>query len=207
MSFKSMVKGHELAYVTKILAIFGAVEERQMQQLFSFLSDSEYGRIMTRLAREGQFYRTPDARYLTFSRLRFEKLNVSSSVDCFWAFLELKDRVQDFCAGEPPAIITMSAQTTDHDLIPVSGENTMQINENAEELPERTVRFVLDIIHAKHPRITVFPQKPLILAAFIILHFGLFLNIFSQNISDYFEIIRPEKTFECFSVDPTYDRQ
>ena len=111
MSFKSMVKGHELAYVTKILAIFGAVEERQMQQLFSFLSDSEYGRIMTRLAREGQFYRTPDARYLTFSRLRFEKLNVSSSVDCFWAFLELKDRVQDFCAGEPPAIITMSAQT------------------------------------------------------------------------------------------------
>ena len=47
MSFKSMVKGHELAYVTKILAIFGAVEERQMQRLFSFLSDSEYGRIMS----------------------------------------------------------------------------------------------------------------------------------------------------------------
>ena len=114
MSFKSMVKGHELAYVTKILAIFGAVEERQMQRLFSFLSDSEYGKIMTLLAREGQFYRTPDARYLTFSRLRFEKLNVSSSVDCFWAFLELKDRVQDFCAGEQPAIITMSAQTTDY---------------------------------------------------------------------------------------------
>ena len=45
MSFKSMVKGHELAYVTKILAIFGAVEERQMQRLFSFLSDSEYGKI------------------------------------------------------------------------------------------------------------------------------------------------------------------
>lgn len=143
MSFKSMVKGHELAYVTKILSIFGAVEERQMQRLFSFLSDSEYGRIMTRLAREGQFYRTPDARYLTFSRLRFEKLNVSSSVDCFWAFLELKDRVQDFCAGEQPAIITMSAQTTDYDLIPVSGENTEQINENAEELPERTVRFLV----------------------------------------------------------------
>lgn len=67
MSFKSMVKGHELAYVTKILAIFGAVEERQMQRLFSFLSDSEYGKIMTLLAREGQFYRTPDARYEAIS--------------------------------------------------------------------------------------------------------------------------------------------
>ena len=28
-------------------------------------------------------------------------------------------------------------------LIPVSGENTEQINENAEELPERTVRFLV----------------------------------------------------------------
>ena len=62
--------------------------------------------------------------------------------------------------------------------------------------------LVLDIIHAKHPRITVFPQKPLILVAFIILHFGLFLNIFSQNVADYFEILLSKKTFECFSVDP-----
>ena len=45
-------------------------------------------------------------------------------------------------------------------------------------------------------------QKPLILTAFIILHFGLILNDFLQNIDDYFEIIRPEKTFECFSVGP-----
>lgn len=57
MSFKSMVKGHELAYVTKILAIFGAVEERQMQRLFSFLSDSEYGKIMTLLSAAFRSYR------------------------------------------------------------------------------------------------------------------------------------------------------
>ena len=143
MSFKSMVKNHELAYVTKIITIFGVVEERQMRRLFSFLSESEYGKIMTLLAREGQFYRTPDARYLAASRRQLDKLHISSSVDCFWAFLELKDRVHDFCAGEPPAIITMLAKTTDYDLIPISSENTKQVNDNAEELPERTVRFLV----------------------------------------------------------------
>ena len=63
--------------------------------------------------------------------------------------------------------------------------------------------LVLNIIHAKHPRITVFPQKPLFLAAFIILHSGLFLNVFSQNITDCLENLHLKKTFERFSVNPT----
>lgn len=143
MSFRSMVKNHELAYVTKILTIFGVVEEQQMRRLFSYLSDGEYGKIMTLLAREGQFYRTPDARYLAASRRQLDKLDIGGSVDCFWAFLELKDRVHDFCAGESPAIITMLAKTTDYDLIPISGKNAKQVNDNVVELPERTVRFLV----------------------------------------------------------------
>jgi len=143
MSFKSIVKGHELAFVSKLLTIFGAVEERQMRQLFSHLSDSEYGKIMTRLYREGFFYRTPEAKYLTSTRVLLDKVNIQSSVACFWAFLELKDRICDFCIGETPAIITLAAKSTDYDLIPVTARNTQLINNSAEELPEKTVRFLV----------------------------------------------------------------
>ena len=143
MSFKSTVKGHELAFVSKLLAIFGAVEERQMRELFSHLNDSEYGKIMTRMDREGLFYRTPEAKYLTSTRILLDKVNIQSSVACFWAFLELKDRIRDFCAREIPAIITMAAKASDYDLIPVTGKNTQLINDNAADLPENTVRFLV----------------------------------------------------------------
>ena len=35
MSFSKMVKNRELAYITRLLAVFGAVEERQMRELFN----------------------------------------------------------------------------------------------------------------------------------------------------------------------------
>lgn len=143
MSFKSTVKGHELAFVSKLLAIFGAVEERQMRQLFSHLNDGQYGKIMTRMDREGLFYRTPEAKYLTSTRALLDKVNIQASVACFWAFLELKDRVRDFCVGEMPAVITMAAKASDYDLIPVTEKNTQLINDSAEDLPEATVRFLV----------------------------------------------------------------
>ena len=34
MSFATVVGDRQLAYITKILAIFGVVEERQMRELF-----------------------------------------------------------------------------------------------------------------------------------------------------------------------------
>ena len=37
MSFATVVGDRQLAYITKILAIFGVVEERQMRELFSYL--------------------------------------------------------------------------------------------------------------------------------------------------------------------------
>lgn len=143
MSFKGMVKGKELAFVSKLLAIFGAVEEKQMRELFSHLNDSEYGKIMTRMRREGLFYRTPGAKYLSSTRILLDKVDISSSVACFWAFLTLKDRVDDFCAGEMPAIMTMASKATDYDLIPVSERSIQLINDGAEYLPEKTVRFLV----------------------------------------------------------------
>lgn len=53
MSFATVVGDRQLAYITKILAIFGVVEERQMRELFSYLPAAKYGRIMTRLSSEG----------------------------------------------------------------------------------------------------------------------------------------------------------
>ena len=63
MSFATVVGDRQLAYITKILAIFGVVEERQMRELFSYLPAAKYGRIMTRLSSEGLVYRTSDAKY------------------------------------------------------------------------------------------------------------------------------------------------
>jgi len=143
MSFAKIVKNRELAYITKLLSIFGAVEERQMRELFSHLDDKEYGKIMARLHREGLVYRTPDAKHLTTSRYSLEKVDVPSSVRCFWAFIKIKNKVQDFCSGSAPAIITVASNSTDYDLIPVSSNNATQINESCEEIPEATVRFLV----------------------------------------------------------------
>lgn len=141
MSFRTLVKGSEFAYICKLMTIFGAVEERQMRRLYDFLDDKEYGRLMTRLKREGFFYRTPDARYLASTRIMLNKVNISASVDCFWAFLELKDKVHDFCAGEAPALISMATKASVYDMIPVTGKNAQQINDSIDEIPERSIRF------------------------------------------------------------------
>ena len=143
MSFRSTVKGHEIAFIAKVLAIFGAVEERQMRALFSHLSDDEYGKILMRMYREGMFYRTPDAMYLTCTRILLEKINIDASVICFWAFLELKDKIHDFFAGETPALVTLAAKNHDYDLIPVTVKTTQSINDTCEDLPEKTVRFLI----------------------------------------------------------------
>ena len=49
MSFAKLTHNHELAYIPKLLAIFGVVERDQMRKLFSHLTESEYGKILTRL--------------------------------------------------------------------------------------------------------------------------------------------------------------
>lgn len=143
MSFATVVGDRQLAYITKILAIFGVVEERQMRELFSYLPAAKYGRIMTRLSSEGLVYRTSDAKYLSTSRYSLEKYNQMESVMCFWAFIRIKNRILDFCAAERPTLLTISTKTKEYDLIPVSSMNIALINEEADELPEQSVRFLV----------------------------------------------------------------
>ena len=45
--------------------------------------------------------------------------------------------------GEPPTIITVASRYTDYDLIPLSRENIALINEQVEDMPERSVRYLI----------------------------------------------------------------
>ena len=85
MSFATVVGDRQLAYITKILAIFGVVEERQMRELFSYLPAAKYGRIMTRLSSEGLVYRTSDAKYLSTSRYSLEMVSIATEYPSFTA--------------------------------------------------------------------------------------------------------------------------
>ena len=44
MTFARAVKNKELAYISRLLSIFGVVEERQMQLLFQHLEAKDYGK-------------------------------------------------------------------------------------------------------------------------------------------------------------------
>ena len=111
--------------------------------LFQHLDSKEYGKIMTRLHREGMVYRTPDAKYLAVSELTASRADGRNSVLCFWAFIKIRDKAHDFCMGEPPTIITVASGTTDYDVIPLSKETIPLINEQGDEIPERSVRYLV----------------------------------------------------------------
>ncbi len=143
MTFAHAAKGKELTLISRLLSIFGIVEERQMRELFQHLSTKDYGRIMTRLHREGMFYRSPDAKYIAASALTAAKADCRSSVLCFWAFIEIRDKAQDFCAGDAPAIVTVASKTKDYDLIPLTEESVKLINDMADDIPAQTVRYLV----------------------------------------------------------------
>lgn len=143
MTFARAVKNKELAYISRLISIFGVVEERQMRLLFQHLDSKDYGKIMTRLHREGMIYRTPDAKYLAPSELTAKRTDRRNSVLCFWAFIQIRDKAQDFCKGEPPTVITVASKSTDYDVIPLSKENIPLINKLGDEIPERSVRYLV----------------------------------------------------------------
>ena len=143
MSFASMVKERQVVYITRLLSIFGVVEERQMRSLFSFLSDQRYGAMISVLHREGTAKRSPDAKYIASSRMSLTRTDIKTSVMCFWAFIAGKDKVLDFCAGEAPTMVTISGQKGDYDIIPVTPKNIEQVNLASYELPESTVRLLV----------------------------------------------------------------
>lgn len=143
MSFAKLSHNRELALITQLLAIFGVVERGQMRELFSHLSDSQYGKILTLLSREGLAYRSPDSIYLASSKFTASRIDKENSVMCFWAFILIKDKAQDFCAGEAPAILTVASKSKNYDLIPLNGRNAQQVNEASEEIPSGTIRYLI----------------------------------------------------------------
>jgi len=148
MSFATTVKRHEFTFITRILTIFGIVEERQMRRLFKHLPDQKYGRIMMSLYRQGLVYYTPDGKYIASNEFQANRADRKSSILCFWAFIHIRNKVQDFCAGTAPALVTVAASDTDYDLIPLNEESIATINEMSEEIPAHTVRYLItDDLH------------------------------------------------------------
>lgn len=130
MSFVSRYRGSELTIMVKLISIFGVVEACQMRELFSHLGDKQYSKIMSRLHQEGMLYTLPDAEHLASNRLSVNKVNWDDSVASFWALISIKDSIQDFCAGEMPAILTVSTGEFDCDIIPVNDKALALINDH-----------------------------------------------------------------------------
>ena len=108
-----------------------------MRELFSHLSDSQYGKILTLLSREGLAYRSPDSIYLASSKFTASRIDKENSVMCFWAFILIKDKAQDFCAGEAPAILTVASRSKNYDLILELDKEQEEANERREKEAEQ----------------------------------------------------------------------
>lgn len=156
MKFANAARGLEVAFVIRLLTIFGVVEQRQMRLLFDHLSNRSYGQILARLRREGLAYFSPDGQFLATSRYSLDHGKTLESVMAFWAFIKMRDNVLDFCASEPPAILSFSSAAKDYDLIPGSRQNIPSINAARTMIPEATVRLIvidnLDLLDEVEPR-------------------------------------------------------
>ena len=103
MKFAYAARDREVAFIIRLLTIFGVVEQRQMRLLFNHLSNRSYGQILARLRREGLAYFSPDGQFLATSRYSLDHGKTLESVMVFWAFIKMRDNVLDFCASDPPA--------------------------------------------------------------------------------------------------------
>lgn len=101
----------------RLLTIFGVVEQRQMRLLFDHMSNRSYGQILARLRQEGLAYFSPDGQFLATSRYSLDHGKTQEAIMAFWAFIQMRDHVLDFCASEPPAILSFSSSDKDYDLI------------------------------------------------------------------------------------------
>ena len=116
MKFAYAARDREVAFIIRLLTIFGVVEQRQMRLLFNHLSNRSYGQILARLRREGLAYFSPDGQFLATSRYSLDHGKTLESVMVFWAFIKMRDNVLDFCASDPPAILSFSSAAKDYDL-------------------------------------------------------------------------------------------
>ena len=105
MKFAYAARDREVAFIIRLLTIFGVVEQRQMRLL-------DHGKTL-------------------------------ESVMVFWAFIKMLDNVLDFCASDPPAILSFSSAAKDYDLIPGSKQNIPAINAARTVVAEATVRLIV----------------------------------------------------------------
>ena len=85
MKFSYAARDREVAFIIRLLTIFGVVEQRQMRLLFDHLSNRSYGQILARLRREGLAYFSPDGQFLATSRYSLDHGKTLESVMVFWA--------------------------------------------------------------------------------------------------------------------------
>jgi len=156
MTFAKTHRGRELPTIIQILAVFGTVEQRQLRQLFRYLGDYDYGRILARLKREGLAgFSDEGGGTISAGRYSGAHADPADAALVFWAFLHMRDRIRDFCASDPPAILTFTAAGKSYDLIPGSAGNIPAINAQAETAPEDGGRFIVvrDLADAKDIRL------------------------------------------------------
>ena len=133
MKFSNTVRRREVAFMIRLLTIFGVVEQRQMRLLFDHMSNRSYG----------QAYFSPDGQFLATSRYSLDHGKTQEAIMAFWAFIQMRDHVLDFCASEPPAILSFSSADKDYDLISGSQRNIPSINASRTLVPEASVRLIV----------------------------------------------------------------
>ena len=104
---------------------------------------SPYGQILARLRQEGLAYFSPDGQFLATSRYSLDHGKTQEAIMAFWAFIQMRDHVLDFCASEPPAILSFSSADKDYDLISGSQRNIPSINASRALVPEASVRLIV----------------------------------------------------------------
>ena len=117
MKFAYAARDREVAFIIRLLTIFGVVEQRQMRLLFNHLSNRSYGQILARLRQEGLAYFSPDGQFLATSRYSLDHGKTQEAIMAFWAFIQMRDHVLDFCASEPPAILSFSSADNDYGVL------------------------------------------------------------------------------------------
>ena len=143
MTFAKNSKGREIAFIMRLVNTFGLVEQRQMRKLFAHMNDKAYGMILSRLNNEGLIHWQKNGEDLAASRMTPGKHLNDERVRCFWAFIAMKDAIRDYCAGDPPVLMSFLTDAEDCVMIPVTEYNIDAINAHAVSLPDETIRFLV----------------------------------------------------------------
>lgn len=142
MYYSRIYRGSEFTLVVRILSAFTVIEERQLRIFFRRLRTGNYGKVVSRLKREGLIRFSENGRYVIGSGFAPENDRKRDSVLVFWSFIHLWERIEDFCGADPPSIVSFLSAGKDFDLLPGTPRNIPAINQQADTILESTVRFI-----------------------------------------------------------------